>query len=315
LSGNTIAIAGAAATPARSRLRSGKGKLRLRRNVPLREALLAAFSGVMRAARRSAAASEDPMRSVHDFRKSIRRARSVVALLQPALGQKTAAGLVAELRRALAETSALRDDDVLAATLTRIAGDDPELFVEAAHFTAALSAGAPRHRPETLARAVPILRPLLPALTVVLPRRYSTPDLEKGLSRCYRRAQRTLEQARRTGEDADFHEWRKRLKELRYVVELLASTGSRPLKAREKVFGDLARDLGEATDLAVLCGRLEAPGAADTVSPEGGSPGSRLLERARLLQRDRVQALLARGAPLFTQAPGAFALEILAERG
>ena len=240
----------------------------------------------------------------------------MVALLRPALGRKAASGLVAELRRALEETSALRDDDVLAATLSGIADGDPELFVEAAEFAARLSSHDRRPRPEkVLERAVRILRPLPPALSVVLARDYSTPELEAGLGRCYRRAQSALEQAQRTRADADFHEWRKRVKELRYAVELLSSSGSRPLKARDKALGDLARDLGEATDLAVLCAQLGAEEAPDAVPAATAGAGTRLRARARDLQRQRADELLARGAPLFTQSPRVFALEVLAERG
>ena len=240
----------------------------------------------------------------------------MIALLRPALGRKAATGLAAELRRSLEETSALRDDDVLTATLSGITDDDPELFVEAAEFAARLSARGPRPRPEkVLERAVSILRPLPAALSVVLPHDYSTPSLEAGLGRCYRRAQAALEVARTTRTETDFHEWRKRLKELRYAVELLASSGSRPLRAREKTLADLARALGEATDLAVLCGQLREDEAPEAVPADSAGAEPRLLSRARQLLQRKADELLDRGAPLFTQAPRTFALEVLAERG
>ena len=84
MTGNPISIAGAPAARHRTTKPRGGG-LRLRRHVPLREGLLSAFSGILLVARRHAtAASVDPKRALHDFRKSIRRARSVVALLRPA---------------------------------------------------------------------------------------------------------------------------------------------------------------------------------------------------------------------------------------
>lgn len=261
----------------------------------------------MRSARRCALeAREDPRTAVHEYRKSIRRARSVVALLRPALGRKATDGLVEELRHALRETSALRDDDVLAATLSGVAGDDPALFVEAAELAARMGDHAGR-RPvpeEVLKGTLPILRRLAPTLEVVLPRGYSTPDLEQGLARTYRRMHQTLERAVHSKDDADFHQWRKRVKELRYQLELLASIGSPQLKAREKVLGELARELGEVTDLAVMCRRVQ-----------GEHGEGRLLERARALLRERADLLLERGRVGFTQAPGTFALEVLAERG
>ena len=311
MTGNPISIAGAPAARRRTTNRRGGG-LRLRRHVPLREGLLSAFSGILLVARRHAtAASVDPKRAVHDFRKSIRRARSVVALLRPALGRTAADGLAEELRQAFRDTGDLRDSDVLTATLAAVSGDDPELFVEAAEVAARLGANPKSADSGKIVRkALPILRRLPAALEVILPREYSTPDLEGGLTRSYRRSHRAWIQARDSRTDADFHEWRKRAKELRYQVELLASTGSPSLKAREKALGALARELGEVTDMSMLCRQIE------TLAAEGGSGiASRLLARGRALVRERSDALLSRGGEFFSEPPRAFALKVLAERG
>lgn len=306
-----MSIAGAPAALRRTTNRRGGG-LRLRRHVSLREGLLSAFSGILLVARRHAgAASLDPTRAVHDFRKSIRRARSVIALLRPALGRTATRGLAEELQRAFRDTGDLRDGDVLTATLAAVSGDDPELFVEAAEVAARLGANPKSADPGKVVRkALPILRRLPAALEVILPREYSTPDLERGLTRSYRRSQRAWTQAEQSRTDSDFHEWRKRVKELRYQVELLASTGSPSLKAREKALGALARELGEATDISMLCRQIEA------LAADGGSGiASRLLERGRALVRERSDGLLSRGGEFFAEPPRAFALKVLAERG
>ena len=309
---NTILLAGSPPATPRTKDRARGGKLRLRRSVPLRDALLAAFSGVLLAARRFAAgASAEPQRAVHDFRKSIRRARSVVALLRPALGRTAARGLTEELRRAFRETGDLRDGDVLTATLAGLSGEDPELFVEAAEIAARLGAKPLKAGPDSvLKKAIPILRRLPAALEVTLPREYSTPDLEEGVARGYQRAQRAWVEACKSRTDEDFHEWRKRVKELRYQLELLASTGSPSLKTREKPLGAFARELGEVTDLSMLCCEIEA-----LEEPAGPRVGERLLERARALVRERSDALLSRGDAFFSESPRAFALKVLAERG
>ena len=306
-----MSIAGTPAALRRTTNRRGGG-LRLRRHVSLREGLLSAFSGILLVARRhAAAASLDPKRAVHDFRKSIRRARSVIALLRPALGRTAARGLAEELQRAFRDTGDLRDGDVLTATLAAVSGDDPELFVEAAEVAARLGANPKSADPGKVVRkALPILRRLPAALEVILPREYSTPDLERGLTRSYRRSQRAWTQAEQSRTDSDFHEWRKRAKELRYQVELLASTGSPSLKAREKALGALARELGEVTDMSMLCRQIEA------LAADGGSGiASRLLERGRALVRERSDGLLSRGGEFFSEPPRAFALKVLAERG
>ena len=274
--------------------------------------MLSSFSRIVLGARRIAMAAEaNPEQAVHEYRKSIRRARSVVALLRPSLGRTATQGLVEALRRAFRETGSLRDRDVLFATLTGLAGDDPVMFVEAAEFAARLGESGGAVDPvKVLRKSAPILKLLPAALEVTLPRDYSTPDLERGLARSYRRTRQALEKAVETRADADFHEWRKRLKELRYQVELLASSGSRPLKAREKSLGELARELGAVTDLAVLCRELEALAGSDVTGPR-----PKLLEKGHELVRQRADDLLARGPAVFADVPRTFALQVLAEKG
>jgi CHAD domain-containing protein len=284
-------------------------KLAMRRAWPLRESILLAFSGTLRYARAVARRAEvDPEESVHEFRKSIRRARAVVALLRPALGARSAAGLARELKRAFAETGAFRDADVLLATLRLVAVDDPALpAIEEA-------LGRERARDGSVAAALEagsrILRPLADALRVTLPESFSMDDLARGLSRSVRRVQETLTRAAESGRDADFHEWRKRVKELRYQLEMLASSGSAALKHREKALAALAEELGETTDLILLdaamaqrSGRGEIPEA-----PE-------LAGAIRVAVSERSQALVARGRAMFVLPHGEFARLVLAERG
>ena len=311
MASDPIALAGVPASrPRESRRPARGGKLRLRRNAPLRDALLSAFANVLGHAKRSATnPGDDPERSVHDYRKSIRRARSVVALLRPALGKKTTRAFAAELADAFRATGALRDADVLAATLAALAGDDAGLFVEAAEITARMGASRPSDPAGVLAAAIPILRRLPAALEVSLPRDYSTSDLEEGVERGYRRAQEALRRAQVSRTDVDFHFWRKRVKELRYQVELLASTGTPPLKAREKELGILARELGEVTDLLLVCQRIEALRGPD------GDAGSRLCERGRDVARQRADGLFERSQALLADDPRAYARRVLAERG
>jgi CHAD domain-containing protein len=147
-------------------------------------------------------------------------------------------------------------------------------------------------------------------MEVTLPSDFSAKDLERGLARSRRRERRALEQARETGSDEDLHEWRKRIKELRYQVELFASTGSRELKKREKALGELAQRLGDVTDAIVLAReilRREKDGSVP--------PAHALLERIRASAKTASRGLLEDGAGLFEKDPKAFARQVIAERG
>jgi CHAD domain-containing protein len=121
---------------------------------------------------------------------------------------------------------------------------------------------------------------------------------------------RSLRRAVASRADVDFHEWRKRVKELRYQVELLAAGASVELKTREKALGKLAEELGKVTDALVLLReleRLEEDGAIP--------PGAAWLDRIRLLIREQSDTLLSGGTELFADAPRRFARRVLAERG
>jgi CHAD domain-containing protein len=292
-----------------------KQKLALPRKRALRDGVLAAFSRVLGVARRAArAAPGDPVRAVHEFRKSIRRARALVSLLSPALGKRAAGGFVRALRRAFRETGALRDADILLATLRDLPPHPSEEPARAAA-QEVLSARerespGPEETAQILEGSARALRPLPAALEVVLPELFSTGDLERGLARSERRVRRALARALETQTEEDFHEWRKRVKELRYQIELLAAGSGKELKAREKELGNLAEELGQVTDVIVLRRELERLQAEESIpaSPEW-------LALLRDLVRKRVEDLLSRGDKLFADAPRRFARRVLAERG
>jgi len=292
------------------RRRISRRRLKAPRGVPLREAMLTAFTAIIATARGTVRhVALEPEEALHDFRKSVRRARSLVSLLRPSLGRTTASGLTGELRAAFQATGGLRDADILIATLRSVASDDPSRpIVERALAQEQSRDGA--RAAETLAAGNRILRPLPEVLRVTLPQSFSMDDLARGLARSCRRVKRTLAEAVKTGESADFHEWRKRVKELRYQIELLASSGSRELKRREKTLAALAEELGRVTDLIVLQAALAERERAGAV-PE--SPVLREAIRTAIDARSR--ELVERGMVFFTESPADFARQVLAERG
>jgi len=275
--------------------------------------MLLAFSRILGAARRAArGAAADPVAAVHEYRKSLRRARALIAVLSPSLGKKATRGFVRRLRAAFRPTSALRDADVLLATLRAVpaaAEDDLERHA----IEVALELEQRRSLAETaevLAPGVRSLATLPGALEVTLDPEFSTRDLERGFARSRRRERRALERARETQADEDLHAWRKRVKELRYQVELLASTGSRELKKREKALGELAQELGDVTDLILLereIARRERSGEIPA------TPGLR--DRIQKIARARSPKIRERGESLFEDSPRLFARQVIAERG
>lgn len=289
------------------------GKLRLPRRRPLREGVLTAFSRVLGTARRCArGAGENPVAAVHEYRKALRRARAIIALLSPSLGKPAARGFTGHLQGAFRATNAFRDADILLQTLRAVpAAPEDDLARHAIEVALELEQRRTRaETAETLGRGVRALSGLPAALEVVLDPLFSTKNLERGLTRSRRRERRALDRARKTESDADLHEWRKRVKELRYQLELFASTGSRELKKREKALGQLAQDLGNLTDLIVLrseIARRQQEGAVP--------PAPSLIDRMVRLSTLRSGEILQRGARLFEDEPKVFARQVIGERG
>jgi CHAD domain-containing protein len=71
-------------------------------------------------------------------------------------------------------------------------------------------------------------------------------------ARIYRRGRRAQRAAEADPSDDNFHEWRKRAKDLRYGLELLSGAWSGPLVATAKEAEHLTELLGDHHDLAVL---------------------------------------------------------------
>lgn len=233
-------------------------KLTLSPDQPLRQATIDAFGGILSYAVQMAhSASKDPVQAVHEYRKSIRRARAVLRLLQGELGQDYKE-LNGQLRELVQRTSQLRDLDVLAQTLNSLeAPKKPKQARDRDAVLALIEAERAKRQaldvPALLLEHADTLQTMRFDLTQAMPDEYTWEDLSVGLAGTYKRARRALGAAKHSREDEDIHDFRKRVKELRYQLELLSSRLAhahiQELQAR---MGLLAEALGQVTDLLVL---------------------------------------------------------------
>jgi CHAD domain-containing protein len=76
--------------------------------------------------------------------------------------------------------------------------------------------------------------------------------IEDGLARTISTGKRAMASAFKSGTDADFHEWRKRVKDLGHHIELLINVWPRVMTAMEKETSSLAQHLGHHHDLALV---------------------------------------------------------------
>jgi CHAD domain-containing protein len=124
-------------------------------------------------------------------------------------------------------------------------------------------------------------------------------DLAPGFKRSYRRGRKAMRAIDAAPSDEHFHEWRKRVKEHRYHLELLRDVWPPQVKARRgevRTLGDL---LGEEHDLSVLRATLEAESA------RFGDGVGLLLDLARRHQAELRERMWPLGLRLFAERPGA----------
>src|SRR5262249_49432691 len=89
-------------------------------------------------------------------------------------------------------------------------------------------------------------------------RRAGFDGLASGLREIYRQGRKSETRAYSSRTDEDFHEWRKRSKDLRYGAELLEPLWPETMKDIEQALHDLTDRLGDDHDLAELRKTLSA---------------------------------------------------------
>jgi CHAD domain-containing protein len=287
-------------------------RLTLDVTLPLCAGLAEAFAKVIRyACDWSLRVEQEPEPAVHNFRKSIRRGRALLKLVAKLIPRADYDALAEELRGAMRETSAARDADVLVSLVaayprkpkTQTALDALQILLEeqraAVHSQARLK--------KAMTEGAEVLRSVPARLQAALPATTCHADLQLALRVSHRRARRARRRARKSSEEDDVHSWRKRVKELRYQLELLAPlTGERP---QHVALAALAEGLGEVTDLIVLRDCVLAHG--ERLQQRHQVDAEPLLLKLEKKIARRQQELIAESEALFAPKPAMFARRVL----
>jgi CHAD domain-containing protein len=196
-------------------------------------------------------------KGVHQGRKSMRRTRAVLALAKPSLG--AGARLIdRELRRINRSLSTLRDAQALVETLDRLAKQNPP---DASHVLLRLARRAAVGRRTAHARAV--LKDdadfagrraqlgVLAAGLQTLPWAVIDRDVQASLRKSAAQATAASEQAQASGDDEDWHRWRRLARRLSQQHRALGGAASALAADRDRD-KTLAELLGEAQDYALL---------------------------------------------------------------
>jgi len=238
--------------------------------------------------------------AVHSARKGFKRIRAVLRLVRGELGEDLYQRENVAYRDAGRRLAAVRDARVLLDTLDQLSDGVPVTRGALAARDEQLRRGAPEAAEQACAELVAAR-----ARIAEWPLRHDGFDaLQPGIDRIYGQGRRRRDRAYARGEEVAFHEWRKRVKDLWHVLQLLEPSWPPVLGALVEQTHDLSDLLGDEHDLSVL---------AETVSGEdlGTAPERAAIaafadgRRAELRGNARLL-----GARLYAEQPGDFAARL-----
>ncbi len=297
-------------------------QLTLNPELPLAEALAAAFEAMLTEAReRSEAAIEAPAAAIHNFRRALRRAEALLDLAAPFLRKRQLAWLDMALRRARRKTRLLRDLDALHASLADFAPELDALAPSAGDAPTEGEAAAPQPPSEAIRGLIEAVRGEVASPELVAWRlranlrelaglgavfraglgRVESDDLFASVRASWKTTRKAMKEAAHEGTAEALHDWRKAGRVMRYQLELLSTLPAvaADVAPHHEGVRELVSRLGELTDLFALHGLVRASDRATLgMSPRRLARGLEGLVRARTTaifgRADEVFALRAR---------------------
>jgi CHAD domain-containing protein len=205
--------------------------------------------------------AEDPVTAVHEARKDLKKARSLLRLARPAMPRDAYRRANADLRDTGRSLSAARDADVLVATAEdlgeRFAGRLPGAqFAALRDVLAREAADARRTEGDSAEDAAARLEAIAARAAEWPLDACERGTLVAGATREYERGRAALAAAEADPSVEHLHELRKRVKDLWHHGRLLEEAWPRVMKAEAKAAHDLSDVLGDDHDLAVLAERV-----------------------------------------------------------
>jgi CHAD domain-containing protein len=302
------------------------------------ELLAPGEDGALAAGEDGAVAATPDERTVHEARKALKRLRALVRLLDGELGGKACARENAVLRDAARSLSGARDAAVMLGTLDALMTRHPRTLgrrravLDLRRRLRAEHARMERHTladPDARAEVLGELHALrwrVGAWSVS--DRDGIEPIEADLARLYRQGRTRYRRVARGKGDRmiAMHEWRKRVKDLRYAAEMLERRGGGPSGAKDSGWSlrqlagradELGELLGEEHDLAVLAARVRAGGLggrrADQTWYTGRRTRERLLKQIAKRRRALRKRALRDGKRLYRDEPEVFLKRVRAE--
>jgi CHAD domain-containing protein len=246
-----------------------------------------------------------PDEAIHEARKSLKKIRAVLRLVQPEIGaiydkENTALGTIA------ADLSEIRDAAAILETFDTLPGAEEFGPVRHALVERKKRTDASKDRDAVIQEAVLALRKLEKRIKTWPLKTSGFAALAPGLELRYRRGRRAMKAAAAEQTPEYFHEWRKRVKDHWYHIRLLESLWTDEMQAREKSLKELETWLGDDHNLFVMRSLISGEPATF------GEPAmlDALLDAIEKRQNELRSNSLSLGARLYDDKPKAFVRRI-----
>jgi CHAD domain-containing protein len=209
--------------------------------------------------------ADDGGSAVHETRKALKRCRSILRLARPGIGSKR---FVAEDHafRAIARIlSSERDREVMAQTLARLVAEDRTAAEKEALAAAAdaLQKGSMNgYAHEDVAAnarlAIAMLQETERSIRQLEIRPARIASLAEGFAATYGDARKAMKVAYRSGDDEDFHAFRKTVQHHWRQMQLLAPAWPDLMQVRIAAAREVSQLIGDDHDLSVLAAHLSS---------------------------------------------------------
>lgn len=241
--------------------------------------------------------SGDQTVAVHETRKSLKRLRSLLRLMRPAIGKDAFRSENGQLRDIGLSLSGARDRHVLLETVTKLdaAGRVGRRGATDKLRQAILAANGEGESLEAADDRLAEARKRLEALPVA---GAGFDVVGEGLEASYRDARRAFRHAYEDPSDEAFHEWRKGAQRHWRQMTLLSRAWPECLEARASEARELSQLLGDDHDLAILIAYVHSE-AAEKLH---GEPAALVETAARQRQQELRAAARPRGDRLFAES-------------
>jgi CHAD domain-containing protein len=249
--------------------------------------------------------------SIHETRKNIKKTRALVRLVRPEPGHSYR-DENAQLRDIGRQLSQLRDAGALMGVLDNLRKRSHNGAGKSLVTVRKLLAQQ-KQRLEEEAET----RKLKPALASDLLRARKSikywpleadgfSAIEAGLEKTFRNGRNAMTMARKSGRREDFHEWRKRVKDLWYHVRLLKKLWGEKMEGHDASLKELEEALGEDLNLAILAERVRSLASKNGDGLKAAQL-ARTIDAARTELRNRALEI---GARVYSQKPREFMRQI-----